>query len=180
MGPSGFTHFQWTLARPFLFSCRESRPSSIPSSEFPSQEGIIMRNTPQPWQRPRSSVLGVLISLACAALLLIAGCGSGSGGSTPSNSSPTAGSTAAAASPNTITIKNFAFDPMTLTVAPGATVTVKNEDTATHTVTATDKSFNSGDVAPGATKTFTAPKKAGSYSYICSIHNYMQGTLTVK
>ncbi len=72
------------------------------------------------------------------------------------------------------------FSPMSLSVSPGATVTVKNEDSATHTVTASDKSFDTGDVAPGGTKTFTAPKKAGSYSYICSIHNYMQGTLTVK
>lgn len=117
--------------------------------------------------------LAALIVLACVALV-VAGCGgSGSGGATPSSG-------AAAPAQNTIVITNFMFMPMTLTVSPGATVTVKNEDTATHTVTASDKSFDSGDVSPGGTKTFTAPAKAGSYSYICTIHNYMQGTLTVK
>jgi plastocyanin len=112
----------------------------------------------------------VLVSLVCAALL-ITGCGAGTGNQT-NNTTATA--------PNTIVIKNFAFDPATLTVSPGATVTVKNEDTATHTVTANDKSFDTGNVASGATRTFTAPGKPGSYQYICSIHTYMQGTLTVK
>jgi plastocyanin len=125
--------------------------------------------------------LAAVVPIACAALL-IAGCGSGSGGSggSSSTSGATQSSGSAATVPNTIDIKNFMFAPMTLTVSPGATITVKNEDTAPHTVTASDKSFDSGDVSPGATKTFTAPAKAGSYSYICSIHNYMQGTLTVK
>jgi plastocyanin len=111
------------------------------------------------------------MSLVCAALL-ISGCGSGSGNSTHSTT---------AAAPNTITIKNFTFDPATLTVSPGATITVKNEDSATHTVTATDKSaFDTGNVGSNATKTFTAPSKPGTYPYVCTIHNYMQGTLTVK
>jgi plastocyanin len=116
------------------------------------------------------SLPGTVIWLACAALLIV-GCGAGT--STPSTTTPAAA--------NTIVIKNFAFAPMTLTVAPGATVTVKNEDTATHTVSATGdvKAFDTGNIAGGATKTFTAPSKAGSYSYICDIHNYMQGTLTV-
>jgi plastocyanin len=57
-----------------------------------------------------------------------------------------------------------------------------NKDGVTHTVTSTASpaSFDSGDVAAGATVTFKAPTKAGSYSYICSIHTYMHGTLTVQ
>lgn len=82
---------------------------------------------------------------------------------------------------NTIVIKSFMFAPMTLTVSPGATVSVTNDDTVAHTLTATgNKAFGTGDVAPGKTVTFTAPGTAGSYSYICSIHQYMQGTLIVK
>jgi plastocyanin len=82
-----------------------------------------------------------------------------------------------------IVIKNFAFVPADLTVSPGATITVHNEDPATHTVTAVsphDKVFDTGDIAGGATKTFTAPSSAGSYPYICEIHQFMHGTLTVK
>lgn len=82
-----------------------------------------------------------------------------------------------------LVIKNFAFHPSTLTVSPGATITVKNEDSATHTVTAVaphNNIFNTGDIAGGATATFKAPTTAGTYNYICLIHQFMHGTLTVS
>lgn len=85
-----------------------------------------------------------------------------------------------ATTPDTITIKNFAFTPMDLTVTPGTKITVRNDDTATHTLTASNKSFDTGDIAPGATATITAPTKPGEYAYLCDIHQFMQGTLTVK
>jgi plastocyanin len=113
----------------------------------------------------------VVAGFVCAAVLL-AGCGSG-GSSSTAAAAPTAA--------NMIVIKNFAFAPMSLTVSPGAKVTVKNEDTATHTVTASGaKAFDTGDIASGATTTFTAPSKPGSYTYLCGIHQFMQGTLVVK
>jgi plastocyanin len=65
-------------------------------------------------------------------------------------------------------------------VAPGSTVSVTNKDTVTHTLTASDGQFNTGDIGPGQTKTFTAPSKAGTYSYICNIHQYMMGTIVVS
>lgn len=124
-------------------------------------------NAPGPWRR-----LVAVAAVGVCAVFLLAGCGS-SGSTTSTDTTPTAA--------NMIVIKNFAFAPTTLTVAPGAKVTVKNEDSATHTVTASNKSdFDTGDIASGATKTFTAPAKPGTYTYICSIHQYMQGTLTVK
>ena len=95
-----------------------------------------------------------------------------------SSASKTSGS--GPATPDTIVIKNFAFSPSNLTVAPGATVTVMNEDSTAHTVTATNQGFDTGNIGAGATKTFTAPSKAGSYGYICNIHQYMTGTLTVS
>jgi plastocyanin len=120
--------------------------------------------------------LGALLSVA----VTITGCGSGSGGNAPAGSSSTT-TAASTSAPNTITIKNFMFSPMSLTVSPGAKITVTNQDSAAHTVTATgDKAFDTGDVGPGKTMTFTAPGKAGSYSYICDIHQYMTGTLVVK
>jgi plastocyanin len=66
------------------------------------------------------------------------------------------------------------------TVAPGATVSVTNMDSATHTLTATGGQFSTGNVTQNQTKTFTAPAKPGTYSYICNIHQYMTGTITVK
>jgi plastocyanin len=125
-------------------------------------------------------------ALAASVLLLaaLAGCGGGDGSS---SSSPTPSDSATKSSPPkggkaTITIQDFTFTPSTLTVAPGTKITVRNTDSVTHTVTATDKkkSFDTGDVAGGATATFTAPSTAGSYSYKCSVHPFMKATLTVK
>ncbi|MFC1405610.1 MULTISPECIES: cupredoxin domain-containing protein [Streptacidiphilus] len=77
-------------------------------------------------------------------------------------------------------ISDFTFAPSALTVSPGQTVTVVNHDSSTHTVTAGDKSFDTGDIAPGKSGSFTAPTKPGSYPYICTIHQFMHGTLTVR
>ncbi|HWE56443.1 MAG TPA: cupredoxin domain-containing protein [Acidimicrobiales bacterium] len=113
-----------------------------------------------------------LIPILLAVVVLLAACGSSS---TKSSSGPTG-----SAGGNTIVIKNFAFSPQKITVAPGATVTVHNEDGATHTVTGNGGAFDTGNISGGATKTFTAPTKAGSYGYICNIHQYMTGTLAVS
>lgn len=123
------------------------------------------------------SVLG-----SATLLLALTGCsdsGSGGSGSTASATAP-ASSPAGGGGADRIDIKNFAFNPSSLTVAPGAVVTVTNSDSTTHTVTATGaKAFDTGGVSPGKTTTFTAPTKAGSYPYICTIHPFMKGTLTV-
>jgi plastocyanin len=65
-------------------------------------------------------------------------------------------------------------------VAPGATVTVTNEDQVAHTITSTKGAFNTGNIGSGQSKTFTAPNTPGSYPYICMIHQYMSGTLVVS
>ena len=103
------------------------------------------------------------LAIVLALTLALAACGSSSGGS----------SSAAA----DITIKNLTF-PATTSVAAGATVTVQNNDTVTHTVTSNDgKSFNIM-VNAGKSATFTAPA-AGTYKYHCNIHSQMRGSLTV-
>ncbi len=80
----------------------------------------------------------------------------------------------------TITIKNFMFSPMTLKVTPGAKITVVNKDSVTHTMTSTSGKFHTGDIKPHRSKTITMPTKAGTYHYICSIHQYMTGTIIVR
>ncbi|RAJ38432.1 plastocyanin [Kitasatospora sp. SolWspMP-SS2h] len=99
------------------------------------------------------------------------------GGSSSTGNSGSSRSTAA----TTVSIKDFKFSPGTLTVAPGATVTVTNQDSTTHTLTsAGQKAFDTGSIAPGATATFTAPDTPGPYPYLCTIHQFMTGTLTVQ
>ncbi|MEK8144898.1 cupredoxin domain-containing protein [Streptomyces sp. M10(2022)] len=78
-------------------------------------------------------------------------------------------------------VKNFTFQPADATVAPRTKVTVTNNNSTTHTLTATKgKAFDTGDIAVGKSATFTAPSKAGGYPYNCTIHPFMTGTLTVK
>ena len=113
--------------------------------------------------------------LVLAGALLLAACSSSSGGSGSSGSSASA-----ATATKSVTISNFMFSPMSASVAPGSTVSVTNKDSVTHTLTATGGQFNTGDIGPGQTKTFTAPSKAGTYSYICNIHQYMKGTIVVR
>lgn len=131
----------------------------------------------------RGSAVRALAAAAVVAAAL-AGCSSGSNSThshaNPATSSAAANSSAPAASAQ-ISIKNFAFSPGVIKVRAGQTVTVKNNDSTTHTVTATgSKSFDTGDIPAGGTKTFTAPSKPGTYPYICSIHTFMHGTLTVS
>jgi plastocyanin len=77
-----------------------------------------------------------------------------------------------------VTIKNFTFTGQ-LVVRPGATITVKNADTAPHTLTAVDGSFTTKVIQPGKSATVKAPKKPGAYPITCKIHPDMMGTLTV-
>jgi len=139
-----------------------------------------------------AGLTGVLLLTACGSSGSSATTGNGSTATTGSGATATtgSGSTAAAgtgspaagSAADTIVIKNFMFAPMSTTVAPGAVVTVHNEDTVTHTLTdkADPKLFSTGDIAAGQSKTFKAPGQAGSYGYICTIHQYMTGTIIVS
>jgi plastocyanin len=125
--------------------------------------------------RSRSVLCVILAGLA----LTLAACSSaGTAGS--SAKAPSGSTSTGAAGTDSITIHNFTFSPDTITVSPGATVTVTNKDQVTHTLTATNGGFSTGDIASGQSKSFTAPKRAGTYSYICMIHQYMTGTLVVS
>jgi plastocyanin len=64
-------------------------------------------------------------------------------------------------------------------VAPGATVTVVNNDDTTHTVTARDGSFSTGKLRGGSSVSFVAPRTPGTYKVFCEIHPSMTSTLTV-
>ena len=79
-----------------------------------------------------------------------------------------------------IVIRNFMFYPTALKVLPGALIKVTNRDSVVHTLTATHRQFNTGRIAHNQTKYFHAPKKAGTYHYICNIHQFMVGTIIVK
>ncbi len=79
----------------------------------------------------------------------------------------------------TVTIKNFDYAPMMVTVPAGSSVTWKNLDGEPHTVVSTDGVFRSPALDQGDTFSFTFTK-AGTYKYVCSIHPKMVATVTVK
>jgi plastocyanin len=83
------------------------------------------------------------------------------------------------ASQNNIEIKNFAYSPKTLTVKIGDTVTWTNQDSAPHSATADDKSFDTGLLSKGQSGSVTF-KKAGTFTYFCSAHPNMKATITVQ
>jgi plastocyanin len=86
--------------------------------------------------------------------------------------------TAAAAGPE-IEITNFSFAPATVTVPAGTQVTWTNKDEIGHNVVTADKSIKSNvlDTNEKFTFTFTKP---GTYSYICTLHPRMKGTVVVQ
>ena len=78
-----------------------------------------------------------------------------------------------------VTINNYAFAPAALTVHPGDTVIWTNRDDVTHTVTARNKQFSSGLLAPGKSFSFVF-HQPGTYAYICAVHPFMRGSVTVR
>jgi plastocyanin len=71
-----------------------------------------------------------------------------------------------------VEIKGFAFHPNAITVPAGTTVTWKNDDSVSHTVTSTNGEFGSDVLRQGQdfSHTFMNP---GTYDYRCAIHPYM-------
>jgi len=121
-----------------------------------------------------------LALLAVIALALGACSATATGTISGSAQAPTpASSAAAAADPNGVKIADFAFTPGTLTVKVGSTVTWTNSDSAAHTVTADDGSFDSKSIAPGGAFSHLMDK-AGTYAYHCAIHSSMTATVIVK
>jgi plastocyanin len=84
-----------------------------------------------------------------------------------------------AAATNSVTIKNFAFSPSTITVKPGTKVTWVNHDEDAHTVSFQSNLRVASNPLQGNQSfsyTFQTP---GTYRYICSIHPFMHGTVIV-
>jgi plastocyanin len=109
-------------------------------------------------------ILAVLI-----ASVLVAGCTQ----YTSTTPTPTGNS-------NTVSIKGFAFNPSTLTVPVGTTVTWTNDDSTSHTVTSDSGSeLSSGSISPGQTYSHTF-NTAGTFDYHCRIHTSMKGNVIVE
>jgi plastocyanin len=81
---------------------------------------------------------------------------------------------------NRIEIKDFAFNPQTITVKSGEKITWINRDEEPHTIVSVEKQFKKSsalDTDQEFTITAGAP---GTYTYYCSVHPKMTGTIVVE
>ena len=81
---------------------------------------------------------------------------------------------------NKIEIKDFAFNPQNITVKSGEKITWINRDEEPHTVVSVGKQFKKSsalDTDQAYTIVAGAP---GIYSYFCSVHPKMTGTIVVQ
>jgi plastocyanin len=137
--------------------------------------------------------LGILVVVLIGGLFSTA-CGSSSSSSTPTpggTKAPAAatatkapqgttpGATGTATAQASVAIADFQFTPPSVTVKVGGTVTWTNNGPSTHTVTADDGSFDSGNLNAGKTFSHTF-QTAGTFSYHCTVHPFMKAEVVVQ
>lgn len=131
----------------------------------------------------------LLAPVLILATFALAACGGGGSEDTSTNQDNGAGSTpeskesapapsGEAARAEKVEIVDFAYDPDPVVVQVGGKVNWLNQDTAPHTATADDGSFDTGTLDQGKLKSATF-KQAGTYTYFCEIHPTMHGTVEV-
>ncbi len=114
------------------------------------------------------SILAVIFAVAATA------CGS-------SSTAPTTPATAADVTISIVGVNAAqSFSPNPTTMKVGQSVAFKNNDTIAHDATQDAAKFNTGTLGAGATSTAIAMPTAGTFTYHCSIHPGMIGTLIVQ
>jgi plastocyanin len=132
--------------------------------------------------RPRALLIPALVALS----LGLVACGGGSDDSTAGGGAATGSETSGsettpsggASRSEKVKIVEFAYQPDPVVVAVGGKVIWQNEDTAPHTATADDGSFDTGTLERGKLKSETF-KEAGTFPYFCQVHPTMHGTVEV-
>ena len=112
------------------------------------------------------------LSLILFSMIVLSACGPAA------SSAPTVTPPAVQSGEAKVSIANFAFDPVTLTIKTGTTVTWTNNDTVAHNVQSDDGSWGSTSLAKGATFTHTFTQ-AGTFPYHCGVHPKMKATIIV-
>lgn len=139
-------------------------------------------------------------AVAAALALTVLACGGPSGTPTPASPAPTTSAAPATSAPPAtdapaseepppsegagsdtarVAIADSAFSPSGVEVVAGGEVVWTHRGDLPHTVTFEDEGPDSGNLAAGGTFRATF-EEAGEFSYACSIHPQMQGTVTVS
>ncbi len=123
----------------------------------------------------RYSVLFSLLLLSAALIVLPSGCNDNSTGPSTTQTPNTSVDTLTL----TIAMAGNIFTPASPTIAKHTTITRYNNSSITHTSTSNTSVWNTGDIAPGASKT-TIYDTPGTFPYHCIYHPMMVGTITVQ
>lgn len=84
-----------------------------------------------------------------------------------------------------IEMEDFSFRPARMAVGPGALVIWKNRDRAPHNAVAVSRAagkplFRTRTTGFRGEVTARAPRRLGTFAYICTVHPRMRGTLVVR
>jgi plastocyanin len=79
----------------------------------------------------------------------------------------------------TVDIRDFDYEPRSISIPAGTEVTWTNRDSAPHTATDEDETWDTGTLKKGGagSVTFDSP---GEYPYYCTLHPYMTGLVVVR
>lgn len=116
------------------------------------------------------------LPLVAAVAVLVAGLALRS--PAPKAPKPSASSAAVRSGHVHVAISNYAFATPSLTVHAGTRVTWTNDDNTAHTATADAGAFDTGTIAPHASKTIDL-SRPGTYTYHCVFHAFMTATVKV-
>jgi plastocyanin len=127
--------------------------------------------------RPRASVgpMRLITMLVACLALVLAGCGGGN----DKGSSSSGGGGSSSGGTVTIDMKNIKFAPQDATVKVGQTVKWVNQDTVDHDVQAKSGADFKSDLFGNGKSFEWKADKAGTVSYVCTVHPGMTGTLKV-
>jgi plastocyanin len=135
-----------------------------------------------PVRRPGAARIGMALPALALAVLASATIAL-SGQTTPTNAAAPPAAVATEPGPGKrvdVTMRNVAFKPHAVTVRVGQTIVWTNHDRVPHDVVATaGAEFDSGNVDAGGTFAYD-PTTAGVISYVCTLHQGMNGTITVS
>jgi plastocyanin len=135
----------------------------------------------------------VFLPVLLALSLGLAACGGGDGTTTETGGAPAESTgesesgtetesepapSGKAAKSEKVQIVEFTYQPDPVVVQVGGKVIWQNQDTAPHTATADDGSFDTGIIERGKIKSETF-KEAGTFPYFCEVHPTMHGTVEV-
>ena len=81
---------------------------------------------------------------------------------------------------NKIEIKDFMFNPPTITVKSGEKITWINRDEEPHTVVSVEKQFKKSSALDTDQEFMITAGAPGTYTYYCSVHPKMTGTIVVE